>query len=482
MNKIQALILLVWLCTGELYSQTDWVTKQYQVDISKDLPYGEALDFAGTMRTLYLDLAQPVNDTPPTCGRPLVMIIHGGAWLGGDKGEGYPAQLLNDFAARGYVAASINYRLGMFQTEKFINCNISVLPGNPWNCLNVTDSLEWTRAWYRAVQDGKGALRYLVSQSGNLSIDRRNVYVIGESAGAFTALGVVYLDDGAEKPGSCQTISDVPKPNNLYETPCIVNPGFAVAIDSMDLSRPDLGAIHGSLHLDAAPYSIKACGDIYGGLFTDLFSMNHYAEIPALYLYHQPADLIVPINYQRILAGISACASSLGGCQAIYGRPHSSGSVTVVALLDSLDAAGKPIPDFQYDQSTNNASCLEQVLNPALTGHSLDNYTLRTTSMATFFASHMDQSSDCLTATNNDFNNGTSVIKMYPNPVTDKLFLENASEGTTYRIIDPLGKVLLTGILINSSLDVQLIPAGIYYIQLMRGNQLVTNVFMKIGN
>ena len=156
--------------------------------------------------------------------------------------------------------------------------------------------------------------------------------------------------------------------------------------------------------------------------------------------------------------------------------------MTVVALLDSLDAAGKPIPDFQYDQSTNNASCLEQVLNPALTGHSLDNYTLRTTSMATFFASHMDQSTDCLTAPNNDFNNGTSVIKMYPNPVTDKLFLENASEGTTYRIIDPLGKVLLTGILINSSLDVQLIPAGIYYIQLMRGNQLVTNVFMKIGN
>src|SRR5690606_22122272 len=102
------------------------------------------------------------------------------------------------FAERGYVTASITYRLGMFQTEKEINCNISGINGLQWNCLNMTDSVEWVRAWYRAVQDAKGALRFLINQHDNLQIDRRNVFVVGESAGALTALGVVYLDDEDE--------------------------------------------------------------------------------------------------------------------------------------------------------------------------------------------------------------------------------------------------------------------------------------------
>ncbi len=478
MIKKYGLNLLLCLCTGLLHGQSDWVTQLYAVDITKDIPYGDALNFAGTMRTLTLDLALPVNDAPPACGRPLVVIIHGGAFLGGDKAEGYPLQLLNDFAARGYVAASINYRLGMFQTEKFINCNISVIPGLAWNCLNMTDSLEWTRAWYRAVQDAKGALRYLISQSDAYQIDRRNVFVVGESAGAFTALGVVYLDDEIEKPASCMTLPDAPKPNGLYESPCVVAPGFAADLNSMNLSRPDLGSIHGTLHTDADTFAIKACGDIYGGLFTDLFSVNHYTVIPALYLYHQPADLVVSINSQPILAGISACASSLGGCQAIYGRPYTMGSTSVVNMLDALASGGKVIPDYLYDKSTNNASCIEQVLNPALSGHSLDNYTLRTTTMASFFAARMDESPDCLISSISQSFNGRE-IQIYPIPVSDQLFIDNASEGIYYRILDPIGNILLSGALYNKTIHVNSLHPGIYYLQLVDDKQFITKVFVK---
>jgi len=51
-------------------------------------------------------------------------MIHGGSWFTGDKNEGYSKRIREDFAKRGFTTASINYRLGLFQTSQYINCNI----------------------------------------------------------------------------------------------------------------------------------------------------------------------------------------------------------------------------------------------------------------------------------------------------------------------------------------------------------------------
>ena len=424
-------------------AQTDFVTKQFETTIESDIVYGEALDFAGTTRTLLMDIAFPTNDNPGPCGRPLVMIIHGGAWLGGSKEGGYVGQLLTDFAERGYVAASITYRLGMFQTEKNINCNISQTGNLLWNCLNMSDTLEWTRAWYRAVQDGKGALRFLISQDETYQIDRRNVFVVGESAGAFNALGVVYLDDNSEKPASCGEVDPVLPPNAIYESQCITDFGYASSISAMDLSRPDLGPISGTLHPEVDSFVIKACGDIYGGLFIDLVSVSHYEVEPDLYLYHQPADLIVPINYQRVLQGLSNCANGLAGCQSIYGRPFTYGSNAVVALLDSLEGDGHNTPAYLYDKTTNNASCLEQVLNPSTSGHALDNFNLRTTNMASFFADRIDLSADCLISATQPPVSTRQDLRVYPNPVGDRLNISPGQGLAIYRVFDNLGRRVL---------------------------------------
>ncbi len=455
-------IVVISLATG----QPTWIDKVYATETIEDVHYGDALDYAGTIRDLRLDIAYPLDDTPPECGRPFMLIIHGGAWLGGDKAEGYPAQLLKDFAARGYVTASINYRLGMFQTEKMINCNISGLNGLQWNCLNITDSLEWTRAWYRAVQDAKGALRYMMEQADDFQIDRRNVFVVGESAGAFTALGVVYLDVESEKPSACLSINDVPPPHSIYENPCILSPGFANGIDSMDYGRADLGPIQGTLHPDVDSFVIKGCGDLYGGLFFDLFSQKATSNIPALYMYHQPADLIVPINYGSVLAGFSACASSIGGCQAIYGRPYVYGSNAVANLLQNLEQDGLDIPVWMYEKSNNNASCLEQILNPALGGHSLDNYELRTDHMATYFAQQMDLSSSCLTTSIYPEVGVSHPVRPFPNPVREALHVPGLPNGAPYVIHDLHGRKIMSGRLSGeNALDVSTLPAGMYGFQ-----------------
>jgi acetyl esterase/lipase len=56
-----------------------------------------------------LDLALPEerSSTP----RPALVFIHGGGWRAGDKRAGYFLQGALDYAAKGYVGVSVNYRL-----------------------------------------------------------------------------------------------------------------------------------------------------------------------------------------------------------------------------------------------------------------------------------------------------------------------------------------------------------------------------------
>jgi acetyl esterase/lipase len=63
----------------------------------------------GSSDTLLLDIYQPTADT--ACLRHLVIWVHGGAFFQGSKNDGDVEFLSKRFAQRGYVCASINYRL-----------------------------------------------------------------------------------------------------------------------------------------------------------------------------------------------------------------------------------------------------------------------------------------------------------------------------------------------------------------------------------
>ena len=97
-------------------------------------------------KSLRLDLYVP---TQPGAPRPLIVWIHGGGWLGGDKG-GCPAVPL---VPRGYVVASINYRLS----------GEAIFPAQIENC--------------------KGAIRFLRASAGKHGIDPERIGVWGASAG-----------------------------------------------------------------------------------------------------------------------------------------------------------------------------------------------------------------------------------------------------------------------------------------------------------
>ena len=83
--------------------------------------------------------------------RPAIMLIHGGAWRGGDK-DNY-TDAAERYAAAGYVAATINYRLVPAAT------------------------------YPAAVQDSLCALSYLRAHADELGIDPARIAVSGYSAG-----------------------------------------------------------------------------------------------------------------------------------------------------------------------------------------------------------------------------------------------------------------------------------------------------------
>ena len=177
------------------YGQADCSGGRYYQEIfsgfelTSDITYGQNYNVAGNMQSLEMDVYEPSGDN--LSERPLIVLIHGGSFLFGDKTQADVKPLAEMFAKRGYVCASMEYRLGM---ENF------PIPG--------PDSTDAMEAVVRAVQDAKACVRYFykdASAGNTYGIDTNRIYLMGSSAGAFTALHYAYLEDPAEIPSNLDT-------------------------------------------------------------------------------------------------------------------------------------------------------------------------------------------------------------------------------------------------------------------------------------
>jgi len=233
--------------------------------VLKDVPYIEG----GNPRQT-LDIYLP--DTPSKQPLPLVVWIHGGSWLSGDKTDTNLAYLVGDR----YVLASIGYR---FSTEA---------------------------AFPAQIQDCNAALDFLVAHASEYAFDPRKIVVSGGSAGGHLALllGLArgekdFHADAAVKPAG---ILDFFAPADLNAIRCQVSADRVPWVD--DVSLKLLGkplADHPELGAAASPVSYVGRGN------------------PPVLILHGTGDEIVPVVQSRNLrkkleaAGVSCDLVELAG-------------------------------------------------------------------------------------------------------------------------------------------------------------------------
>ncbi len=118
-----------------------------------------------------LDLYLPA--TEGGAARPALVVVHGGGWRGGDKQRGQWARIPAQYAADGYVAISVNYRL----THE--------------------------APWPAQIEDVKAAVRWLRANAEKHRVDAARIGAFGNSAGAHlvSLLGLVRKSDGLEGNG-----------------------------------------------------------------------------------------------------------------------------------------------------------------------------------------------------------------------------------------------------------------------------------------
>ena len=157
------------------------------VNVTSDIPYGSNIDFNGATVNLALDVYEPAGDA--LSERPLIIWAHGGSFIAGEKTGTDVVPLAQDFAEKGYVTASMSYRLGM---------NGIPFPG--------PDSVDATETVIRAVHDARAAVRFFkkdFAENGNTyRIDTNNIFFGGVSAGGVIAVHMAYLDKESEIPTS----------------------------------------------------------------------------------------------------------------------------------------------------------------------------------------------------------------------------------------------------------------------------------------
>lgn len=187
------------------------------VQVSKDIPYGKAVNLAtGKEEILLLDLYQPGGDTALL--RPAVVWIHGGGFRGvKEKDDSFFVTLAERFAKRGYVTTSIEYRLYGSLTPDAVR---------------------------QAYEDAKAAVRWLRANAATYGLDTTRIAVGGKSAGAITALFATY----AEPEGNSGS------PGHSSEVSACLEMAGIMDVSEMETGEPPVLIIHGTKD-ESAPFA-----------------------------------------------------------------------------------------------------------------------------------------------------------------------------------------------------------------------------------
>ena len=246
--------------------------------------YGTNSDAAGNSFDLEMDIYQPVGDTQEK--RPLMIWSHGGAFVGGDRTN--MTQNCIDFAKKGFVTATISYRL------------------YPVIQLGIPDSIEMMDAAMKSLGDLKAAIRhfYQDADTDNLyRIDTDYIVVAGVSAGAIMAVHAAYLDEDDNIPDFIQDVfadnggmegSTGDAANQSYPSDVVAAINLSGALHKrewMSPGEPPLASYHGTAD-DVVPYN-HGVASVFGFDFMSLDGsgvMHQRADELGIFNFHIAAE------------------------------------------------------------------------------------------------------------------------------------------------------------------------------------------------
>ncbi len=267
MKKTGSFILLVFL-VNQLWSQCDYTVSKFGFATDKNIHFGNAIDYNGDIDSLFLDVYYPVGSSEKE--KPLIIWAFGGGFFQGQRQD--MNTICEELARRGFVAATIDYRLG-FDGPLGLNPPFAY------------DPAEVLRAGFRGATDMKAAIRFLKAKHLDYEIDLNRVWTGGISAGAIVALNAAYLDKDSEKPTECGNISPI---------------GIK--------KRLDLGPIDGDLNINGYDSKVQGVFNFFGALL-DTNAVDPKDDI-AVFSYHQTGDPVVPCQAKTPYYQISFIAAN----------------------------------------------------------------------------------------------------------------------------------------------------------------------------
>lgn len=443
MKKLYAILLTSGVIVS---SATMAQTKRYidevftGVTVTANVKYGDNYNAyiappAVISQPLMMDVYEPAGDT--ITDRPVIVLAHAGSFLPqctanqlplGTKQDSSLVEICRQLAKRGYVAVSMDYRLG-------------------WNPLGNADDRAGSimTAVYLAHLDMKACVRFMKLNASTYGVDTNKVVVGGSNSGGYVALAYGSLNDTNEL--------KLLKFRHSVTGKSYVNQGIWGDFDGnngttgyFNYNNPGpSGDAHLVLNL--------------GGAIGDT-SWQEAGEIPII-SFHGEADSLTPINTKTVIVAatgqpvvevsggrhLSRRANNLGNQNfhdQFFSDPYTTSAKSKTSypgFVPFFGAANGYEPWAWYDSSSACAVGFGSAANP------LANKAKALAYIDTILGFFCPRAVQVLGLPGNTvgINNYESIekyVKVYPNPASDQLFVNSDFDVRNAAIYDLNGKMV----------------------------------------
>jgi para-nitrobenzyl esterase len=373
---------LVGLFIFQATSQAQCPTGRYiepifdSVDIAKDVYFGTNIRVNKDTQDLHMDIYTPNGDTETD--RPVLLMAHGGTFVAGSKADIDMVTFCKEMAKKGYVAISYDYRIGVGSVS----------------------AEEVVRAAYRALQDGKGAIRYIRENAEMLGVDPEQVIMGGTSAGALLSLHALYLDQGYELPAFLDTTKYHP-----------------------DTNITGLDGLEGTTNAFAQSSRPDAVINLCGALLAKELIADYDVDVPVVSM-HGTNDETVP--YKRgFVESFGFQIVEVDGSFVVDSFAKTKG---ITSELYTFEGAGHvPYYDFDGDGDDTSAAYMDTTV----------------TFVSQFLYDNVLKCNKTSTAVADDVERPTQFINPFPNPTNNVAIMELPGNGPfQIAVYDVAGKLI----------------------------------------